>query len=56
MKIYSWNIAGLRAKIKNNKLDFLLFEDLDIICFQETKTLPTEISIPLEPINDLYPF
>ena len=55
MKILSWNIAGLRAKLKQNKLDFLFEKDFDIICFQETKTLPNEIKIPQE-FNNLYPY
>jgi exonuclease III len=43
MKIISWNISGLRGAIKKNSLNFLIEEDYDIICFQETKTLEREV-------------
>ncbi len=46
MKIISWNIAGLRGSLKKNSLNFLIEEDYDIICFQETKTLEKEVKIP----------
>ncbi|XP_063691750.1 exodeoxyribonuclease-like [Bolinopsis microptera] len=37
LKIVSWNVNGIRAVVKSNKLDYLKFEDADIVCFQETK-------------------
>lgn len=38
MKIYSWNVNGIRAVIKKGALqDFLAKENPDIICMQETK-------------------
>ena len=55
MKILSWNIAGLRASIKKGALEFLKNKDIDIICFQETKTLEKEIKIPIE-LENLYPY
>ena len=36
MKILSWNVAGLRARLRQNYLQFLLTENIEIICFQET--------------------
>ena len=46
MKIISWNIAGLRGALKKDKLNFLIEEDYDLICFQETKALEKEVKIP----------
>ncbi len=38
MKIYSWNVNGIRAVIAKNALqDFLATHDPDILCLQETK-------------------
>ncbi len=37
MKIYSWNVNGLRAIIKKNFYEFVESEKPDILCLQETK-------------------
>ena len=55
MKIISWNVAGIRARIKQNYLDFLINSDIDIICFQETKATPNQVIIP-ENLNTEFPF
>lgn len=46
MKIISWNVNGIRAwKDKNGALDFInKTSQADIICFQETKAQPEQIS------------
>lgn len=36
-KIVSWNVNGIRAVVKSQKLSYLKFEDPDVICLQETK-------------------
>lgn len=43
MKILSWNVNGIRARLKQNPLNFI--QQFDICCFQETKTphLPEEL-------------
>ncbi len=46
MKLLSWNVAGLRATVKKNSLDFLKEEDFDVICLQETKCEEHEICLP----------
>ena len=46
MKLLSWNVAGLRARIKKNCLDFLQNEDFDVVCLQETKCEEHEIVLP----------
>ncbi len=37
MKIYSWNVNGIRAAIKKGFWDWAQQSDADIICIQETK-------------------
>jgi exodeoxyribonuclease-3 len=52
MKIYSWNVNGVRAALRNGLLDWLDREQPDIVCLQETKAraddLPEE---QLKPFN-----
>ena len=38
LKIISWNVNGIRTRIKNKDVNPVLEEDADIILFQETKT------------------
>lgn len=37
MKILTWNVNGLRANVKKGGFDWLLSQDFEIICLQETK-------------------
>jgi exodeoxyribonuclease III len=50
MKIISWNVNGLRAIVRKGNWDWLLIDQPDIFCFQETKCtvdqLPPEIAAP----------
>jgi len=55
MKIISWNVAGLRALLKKNGLNFTLNTDIDIICMQETKALESEVSISKE-LQENFPY
>jgi exodeoxyribonuclease-3 len=47
MKIYSWNVNGIRAATKKGFLDWLKESNADVVCLQETKAhkeqLPKEI-------------
>ena len=54
MKILCWNIAGLRARLKKGDLDFLQNGQFDIVCLQETKAKPDQVTIP-EAIDKIYP-
>ena len=38
LKIISWNVNGIRTRIKNKDVNPVLEDDADIILFQETKT------------------
>ena len=43
MKIISWNVNGLRANQKKGGFDWLLSQDPDCICLQETKAEPQQL-------------
>jgi len=48
MKIYSWNVNGIRAVIRKDSLNpFIEAEQPDILCIQETKAQPAEIILDL---------
>lgn len=47
MKIISWNVNGLRAALKKGFTDFVLKENPDILCLQETKPPGTAIETGL---------
>ena len=64
MKIVSWNVAGLRARMRQGDLKRFLFATsnietshyhyFDIVCLQETKCTPGQVSLPCE-ISIRYP-
>ncbi len=48
MKIISWNVAGLRACYTKGLEDFVIKENADIYCFQETKVLPEQVPMHID--------
>jgi exodeoxyribonuclease-3 len=53
MKIYSWNVNGIRAVQKKGLLEpFLAKHQPDVLCIQETKAQPDQVA---EDMADLYP-
>jgi exodeoxyribonuclease III len=44
MKIITWNVNGLRAAIKKNALDWIWQQDPDILCLQEVKARPEQLT------------
>ncbi len=44
LKVSSWNVAGLRACEKKGFHDWVAQESPDIICLQETKAMPEQLS------------
>ena len=43
MKLYSWNVNGIRSVLKKDALlPFIKAEDPDVLCLQETKAQPGE--------------
>lgn len=49
MKLLSWNVNGIRAVHKKGFVEWLLKEDPDILCLQETKASPEQL--PPELLN-----
>ncbi len=49
MRIFSWNVNGVRAVLKKGLLDWVDKESPDIICLQETKASPEQIDDELLP-------
>lgn len=55
MKLYSWNVNGIRAVIRKNLfLPFIDAEQPDILCVQETKAQPGEAIIDLPQYNEYW--
>lgn len=49
MKIYSWNVNGIRAVLKKDALaPFIAKEQPDILCLQEIKAKPEQFELPLD--------
>ncbi len=47
VKIISWNVAGIRAVMKKNFLEYVKDEKADIVCLQETKAHPDQVDSKL---------
>lgn len=57
MKIISFNVNGLRARIKDNTIfEIIELEKPDILCLQEIKCKEEDIKDFIEKINSIYPF
>lgn len=52
--ITSWNVNGLRAVFNKGFKEYLDINSPDIICLQEIKSLPKDVSHILDVINDSY--
>lgn len=48
MKLISWNVNGIRATIGKGFGDFVSAENPDILCLQETKARPEQVTLPFE--------
>ncbi|MFT4177613.1 MAG: exodeoxyribonuclease III [Luteolibacter sp.] len=48
MKLISWNVNGIRAVLGKGFGEFVLAEQPDILCLQETKARPEQVQLPLE--------
>ncbi|WP_142415720.1 exodeoxyribonuclease III [Hathewaya massiliensis] len=56
MKIYSWNVNGLRAIMKKNFLEFIEEYDPDILCIQETKLQDADLTDSLKNIKGYHSY
>ena len=55
MKIISWNVNGIRAVEKKGFIDWLLKSGSDVVCIQETKANPAQLSeFLLNPASDAF--
>ena len=55
MKIYSWNVNGLRAVLRKGALqDFLKQEHPDILCIQETKAKQCQAEVDFPEYEELW--
>lgn len=48
MKLISWNVNGIRATLGKGFGDFVTSERPDILCLQETKARPEQVTLPPE--------
>ena len=51
MKIYSWNVNGIRSIMKKGFLNWFQEEKPDILCIQETKAHPDQLSFELKQVD-----
>ena len=52
MRIISWNVNGIRAAEKKGFVQWMEKESADIVCLQETKARPEQLSASLLEIKD----
>lgn len=56
MRIYSWNVNGLRAVQKSGFMDWVNVEQPDILCLQETKIQAEQLTDELKEISGYYSY
>ena len=55
MKLYSWNVNGIRAVIKKGTFqEFIQKEQPDILCLQETKAKEGQAEIDLPDYHEYW--
>lgn len=56
IKLYSWNVNGIRAAAKKGFLDWVKSVNADMICLQETKASPEQLSESLIRIDGYHSY
>ncbi|KRQ87390.1 Exodeoxyribonuclease [Caloramator mitchellensis] len=56
MRIYTWNVNGLRAIAKKGFFDFLSSENPDILCIQETKLQEDQLDDEIKNLDGYYTY
>ncbi len=56
MKIYSWNVNGIRAVLKKGFLEWMKTSNADIVCLQETKASPDQLTFDLTHIDSYHSY
>ena len=51
LKISSWNLGGIKAWVGKRGLQYLEYEDPDIICFQEVRSSPHTFPSEIEKVS-----
>ena len=54
MRIISWNVNGIRAAQKRGFVSWIQSTGADIVCVQETKAAPEQLSVELREPDGLY--
>jgi exodeoxyribonuclease III len=56
MRIVTWNVNGIRALIKKGAFDWLIQNNPDVFCLQETKAHPDQIPEDIRHLNGYQTF
>jgi len=56
MRIYTWNVNGLRSILKKGLMEFINDEDPDILCLQETKLQEEQIDDEIKNLKGYYKY
>ncbi|KKS69756.1 MAG: Exodeoxyribonuclease III, partial [Candidatus Azambacteria bacterium GW2011_GWA2_42_62] len=56
MKIFTWNVNGIRSIFKTTFIDWLKANDPDIVCLQEIKADFKELPAEYTQINGYYAY
>ncbi len=55
MKLYSWNVNGIRAVLRKDVFHpFIDSENPDILCLQETKAQPEDVAVDLPAYHEYW--
>jgi exodeoxyribonuclease-3 len=55
-RLLSWNVNGIRAAYKKGFVDWVIKENPDILCLQETKAHPEQLTEDLLNVNSYKSF
>ncbi len=56
MRLFSWNVNGVRAVSKKGFLDWFSLESPDVLCLQETKAHPEQVEATLKLPKEYFAF
>ena len=56
MRFVSWNINGIKSSYKKGLIDFMLEEDADVYCFQETKSHLEDVPKDLKNVRNYHDY
>jgi exodeoxyribonuclease-3 len=54
LNIMSWNVSGIRARLKDKYMVFMERGDYDVVCLQETRAEEKQVDLP-QALMDMYP-